>query len=106
MTGESLPVEKDASIVFSDKVPIGDTVNLAYMSTPIVYGRGEGIVVKTGEDTETGKIAGMLSENDDEQTPLQKKLAEPSKFLGILTIVIVLVLVTLAVIDKISFFIT
>lgn len=99
LTGESLPVEKDASIVFSDKVPIGDTVNLAYMSTPIVYGRGEGIVVKTGEDTETGKIAGMLSENDDEQTPLQKKLAELSKFLGILTIVIVLVIFGIQMID-------
>ena len=92
LTGESLPVEKDASVVFSDKVPIGDTVNIAYMSTPIVYGRGEGIVIKTGKDTETGKIADMLSNTDNEQTPLQKKLAELSKFLGILTIVIVLLI--------------
>ena len=92
LTGESLPVEKDADIVFSDKVGIGDTVNIAYMSTPIVYGRGEGIVIKTGKDTETGKIADMLSNSDNEQTPLQKKLAELSKFLGILTIAIVLLI--------------
>ena len=99
LTGESLPVEKDANIVFSDKVAIGDTVNLAYMSTPVVYGRGEGVVVKTGNDTETGKIANMLSENEDEQTPLQKKLAELSKFLGILTIVIVLVIFAIQLLD-------
>ena len=99
LTGESLPVEKDAEIVFTDKVAIGDTVNLAYMSTPIVYGRGEGVVIKTGKDTETGKIAGMLSENGDEQTPLQKKLAELSKFLGILTIVIVLVIFGIQMLD-------
>ena len=99
LTGESLPVEKDASIVFTDKVAIGDTVNLAYMSTPIVYGRGEGVVIKTGNDTETGKIASMLSENEEEQTPLQKKLAELSKFLGILTIIIVLVIFAIQMLD-------
>ena len=99
LTGESLPVEKDANVVFTDKVPIGDCVNLAYMSTPIVYGRGEGIVIKTGKDTETGKIADMLSGNDNEQTPLQKKLAELSKFLGILTIVIVLVIFGIQMLD-------
>ena len=99
LTGESLPVEKDANIVFTDKVAIGDTVNLAYMSTPIVYGRGEGVVIKTGNETETGKIASMLSENKEELTPLQKKLAELSKFLGILTIVIVLVIFAIQMLD-------
>ena len=99
LTGESLPVEKDASIVFTDKVAIGDTVNLAYMSTPIVYGRGEGVVIKTGNETETGKIANMLSENKEELTPLQKKLAELSKFLGILTIIIVLVIFAIQMLD-------
>ena len=99
LTGESLPVEKDASVVFTDKVAIGDTVNLAYMSTPVVYGRGEGVVIKTANETETGKIASMLSENIDEQTPLQKKLAELSKFLGILTIVIVLAIFAIQLLD-------
>ena len=75
LTGESLPVEKDASIVFSDEVGVGDRVNMAYMSTPVVYGRGEGVVVLTGGQTETGKIAKLLSEGEDDTTPLQKQLA-------------------------------
>ncbi|MFA7032105.1 MAG: cation-translocating P-type ATPase [Bacilli bacterium] len=90
LTGESLPVEKDAEIVFTQEVGVGDRLNSAYMSTPVVYGRGEGVVVSTGMNTETGKIAKMLSEDDKEVTPLQKKLAAISKFLGILTIVIVI----------------
>ena len=92
LTGESLPVEKDANIVFSDEVGVGDRVNMAYMSTPVVYGRGEGVVVLTGMQTETGKIAKLLSESEDDSTPLQKQLAKLSKFLGILTIAIVVIL--------------
>ena len=99
LTGESLPVEKDANIVFSDEVGIGDRVNMAYMSTPVVYGRGEGVVVMTGMKTETGKIATMLSETGDEETPLQKQLAKLSKFLGILTIVIVVIIFGIQLID-------
>ena len=92
LTGESLPVEKDASVVFSDEVGVGDRVNMAYMSTPVVYGRGEGVVVLTGMQTETGKIAKLLSEGEEDLTPLQKQLAKLSKFLGILTIAIVVIL--------------
>lgn len=92
LTGESLPVEKDANMVFSDEVGVGDRVNMAYMSTPVVYGRGEGVVVLTGMKTETGKIAKLLSEGEEDQTPLQKQLAKLSKFLGILTIAIVAIL--------------
>ena len=99
LTGESLPVEKDADIVFSDQVGVGDRVNMAYMSTPVVYGRGEGIVVLTGSDTQTGKIAKMLSEGDDDTTPLQKQLAKLSKFLGFLTIGIVVLLFGIQIID-------
>ncbi len=99
LTGESLPVEKDANIVFSDEVGVGDRVNMVYMSTPVVYGRGEGIVVRTGIDTETGKIAKLLSEGDDDTTPLQKQLAKLSKFLGILTIIIVLIIFGVQIID-------
>ena len=99
LTGESLPVEKDADIVFSDETPLGDRVNMAFMSTPVVYGRGEGVVVLTGEETQTGKIAQMLSEADEDATPLQKQLAKLSKFLGILTIAIVVVLFGIQLID-------
>ena len=102
LTGESLPVEKDANIVFTDEVGVGDRVNMAYMSTPVVYGRGEGVVVLTGMQTETGKIAKLLSESDDDSTPLQKQLAKLSKFLGILTIAIVVILFGIQMIDLVK----
>ena len=92
LTGESLPVEKDPEIVLTGEVGAGDRVNEAYMSTPIVYGRGEGVVIATGMNTEIGRIAKMLSNNEDEDTPLQKKLAQLSKFLGYLTVGIVVLM--------------
>lgn len=92
LTGESLPVEKNANFVLSEPVGVGDRINCAYMSTPVVYGRGEGVVILTGMNTETGKIATMLSTNEDQTTPLQKKLAQLSKFLGILTIALVAII--------------
>ena len=91
--------KKDENIVFSDEVGVGDRVNMVYMSTPVAYGRGEGIVVRTGIDTETGKIAKLLSEGDDDTTPLQKQLAKLSKFLGFLTIAIVVLLFGIQLID-------
>ncbi len=92
LTGESVPAEKDPEIVLSDESGVGDRINEVFMSTPIVYGRGEGVVVATGMNTEIGKIASMLSGEGEEQTPLQKKLAGLSKFLGILTVVIVVLM--------------
>ena len=100
LTGESLPVEKNADIVFSEEVGVGDRVNMAYSGTPVVYGRGEGVVVLTGMKTETGKIAKMLSSDEDSTTPLQKKLAQLSKFLGFLTIIIVIVILGVQMLDS------
>ena len=98
LTGESVPVEKDASVTFSDSVAIGDRVNMAYMSTPVSYGRGKGIVVGTGMKTEIGKIATALDEQEEEQTPLQKVLDKLSKFLGILTLAIVVAVLVVEII--------
>ncbi len=92
LTGESVPAEKDASIVLTEESGVGDRVNEVFMSTPVVYGHGEGVVIATGMKTEIGKIATMLSGEGEEMTPLQKKLAGLSKFLGILTIVIVVLM--------------
>lgn len=86
LTGESVPVEKDAQKVFDDFIDLGDRENLAYFSSIVTYGRGRGLVIATGHETELGKIATSISTLDREETPLQKKLATLSKFLGILVI--------------------
>ena len=90
LTGESVPVEKDSNIQFSSNVAIGDRVNLAYMSTPVTYGRGSGVVINTGMNTEIGKIATALDSEEDNETPLQKVLAKLSKTLGLLTLGVVI----------------
>jgi Ca2+-transporting ATPase len=83
LTGESVPVEKDASIVLAGETSLGDRVNQAYFGTVVTYGRGVGVVTSTGMTTEIGKIAEMVSAQIEEDTPLQKKLTEFSKLLGI-----------------------
>ncbi|MDE7095579.1 MAG: cation-translocating P-type ATPase, partial [Anaeroplasmataceae bacterium] len=90
LTGESVPIEKDAELIFDREIGIGDRLNCAFMSTTVSYGRGLGIVIKTGMQTEIGKIAGAISETKVEPTPLQKVLAKLSKSLGLLTLLIVL----------------
>ncbi|HRV33204.1 MAG TPA: HAD-IC family P-type ATPase, partial [Anaerovoracaceae bacterium] len=88
LTGESVPVEKDADFVAEGDLPLGDRINMAYLSTAVAYGRGEGVVSYTGMDTEIGKIARMISEAGTEMTPLQKRLADLGKVLGIVAVVL------------------
>jgi len=79
LTGESVPSEKNHEKIFDNKkIPVGDRVNMAFSSTVVSYGRGEGIVVSTGMDTEIGTIAKNLEE-DKELTPLQERLEELGK---------------------------
>lgn len=98
LTGESVPVEKEANITFSDDVAIGDRINMAYMSTPVAYGRGMGVVTSTGMNTEIGKIASALDEEEDSETPLQKALAKLGKFLGVLTLGVVILVLLVSII--------
>lgn len=86
LTGESVAVEKHAQDKLDGEVSLGDRTNMAYSSSIVTYGRGKGLVVATGEDTEIGKIATSLSQYQEEQTPLQRKLAGLSKTLGILVV--------------------
>ena len=83
LTGESVPVDKDAQSVFDTDIPIGDRKNMAYMSTITTYGRGKGLVVGTGINTQIGKIAEALQSYKDDSTPLQQKLNELGRWLGI-----------------------
>ncbi len=85
LTGESVPTEKFSHALEKTEkdVPLGDRHNMAYMGTNVVYGRGEGVIVETGMSTEMGKIAGILSNTNDDKTPLQKTLAGLSRILSI-----------------------
>ena len=83
LTGESVPVEKEAAVVLDKEIPLGDRRNSAFMSTLVTYGRGKGIVTGTGMHTQIGMIADMLQSYEEEQTPLQNKLDQLAKVLGI-----------------------
>ncbi|MFD1927743.1 cation-translocating P-type ATPase [Sporosarcina siberiensis] len=88
LTGESVPVDKDADFIGNDAMPIGDQKNMAFMSTLTTYGRATGIAVATGMTTEIGKVAAMLDKESDNETPLQKTLAKLGKQLGIAAMLI------------------
>ena len=99
LTGESVPVQKDASFLAEGEVTLGDRLNMAYLSTSVAYGRGEGVVVRTGMDTEIGKIAKMINDSVDEMTPLQKRLGDLGKVLGILAVLLCVALFGVALLQ-------
>lgn len=100
LTGESVAVEKDASFSSSKKVSIGDRLNQAYMSTNVAYGRGEGVVTQTGMNTEIGKIAKLISEGGESMTPLQKRLGDLGKLLGIVAVILCVALFGIAMLQS------
>ncbi len=100
LTGESVPTEKDASAVLDDNVPLGDKVNMAFMSTMVTYGRGIGVVVATGMNTEIGKIAQMISDEEDSETPLQKKLSKLGQMLGYLAMGVCALVMVIGIFQK------
>ena len=91
LTGESVPVEKDAKAKIAGPVGIGDRHNMVFFSTVVTYGRGTGVVVGTGHNTEIGNIATKIQSYDEEETPLQIKLNQLGKVLGTITILICIV---------------
>ena len=92
LTGESVPVEKEAATIENEEVSLGDRTNMLFSSSLVTYGRGKGIVVETGMHTEVGNIAGMLNSVEETATPLQQKLNKLGKSLGIMAIVICIVI--------------
>ena len=109
LTGESVPVEKQAAVIEQEELPIGDRSNMLFSSSLITYGRGRGIVVSTGINTEVGKIAEMISETEKQETPLQKKLNSLGKTLGIVALIICVIIFVIGIIqgrEVISMFMT
>jgi len=88
LTGESVPVEKNTLPLTGDEIALGDRINMAFSSGMVTYGRGRGIVVRTGMLTEVGKIANMLQQTSDTETPMSRRLEQLGKILGIAALVI------------------
>lgn len=86
LTGESVPIEKDANVVLEETSALGDRINMAHMGSVVTYGRGMGVVVACGMDTEMGKIASVLNEIKEEKTPLTKRIHKT----GVLITIVVL----------------
>ena len=76
LTGESVPAAKAAELLTGQDVPLGDRKNMCYMGSIVVYGRGRAVITATGMDTEMGKIAGVLAQTEQDETPLQRKLTQ------------------------------
>src|ERR1700690_1444134 len=100
LTGESLPVQKNAASVLDKNVPLGDRRNTAFMGTLVAYGRGRGVVTSTGMHTQLGLIATMLQSVDAEVTPLQRRLDQLGRTLSIGTLILVAVVFLAALINN------
>ncbi|MBQ3409225.1 MAG: calcium-translocating P-type ATPase, PMCA-type [Clostridia bacterium] len=109
LTGESVPVEKMSNKIDHEKIGIGDRSNMLFSSSLITYGRGKGIVVETGMNTEVGKIAGIISNTQDNETPLQTKLNKLGKTLGLAALLICAVIFVIGLLyhkDPLEMFMT
>ena len=91
LTGESNAVEKDSRVVCNDDAPLGERKNMAYKGTVVSFGRGRGLVVALGDETELGKIAKVIKENEKQLTPLQKSIKDVGKMLTYLVLGIAVV---------------
>lgn len=102
LTGEAVPVWKDAGWIAPDNAHtvLGDRRNMAFMSTVVTGGRGQGLVTATGMGTEIGKIARMMGEGREEPTPLQRRLGELGKMLSLLSLGICVALFLIAIVQK------
>ena len=99
LTGESVPVEKELTVLTDQETGIGDRLNMAFMTSNVTYGRGTGIVIGTGMNTEVGKIAGMLAQADETKTPLKENLNQLGKFLTTAILIIAAVMFVVGILQ-------
>ncbi len=102
LTGETVPVLKDAGKICKEKVALGDMVNMVFMTSIVVNGHAKAIVTETGMDTKVGKIANMIIENEAPETPIQKKLNQVGKILGVVCLIICLIIFVIGLIKNID----
>lgn len=102
LTGETEPVLKDADKICKRDIPLGDMNNMAFMTSIIVNGHGKAVVTEIGMDTRVGKIANMMIENEAPETPIQKKLSQVGKVLGIVCLAICLIIFMIGLIKNIE----
>ena len=102
LTGESLPEEKNADDIVDENTPLGDRTNMVYSGCSVTYGTATAVVTATGMKTEMGKIADLLEKGQDTQTPLQKKLGQLGKYLGIMAIIVCAVIFAIGFFNGIS----
>ncbi len=100
LTGESVAVEKNSEILCKETTALAERQNMAYRGSVVTFGRGEGVVVKTGKDTEIGKIATMLNTTEKSETPLQKNIKQVGKIITIIVLIIASITFCLEVLFK------
>jgi len=100
LTGESLAVQKNAALQLEENIPLGDRKNTSFMGTVVSYGRGRGVVTSTGMHTQLGLIAEMLQQVEDEETPLQRRLEQLGKTLGIGALLVCAMVFALSVFEN------
>lgn len=101
LTGESVPVEKSAEKELEEGAALGDRINMLFSGTSITYGTAKAIVTATGMSTEMGKIAGLLSGEEETQTPLQQKLSKLGKYLGFAALFACVIIFIIGILNKI-----
>ena len=101
LTGETEGVEKNGDTVCKKGIPLGDIVNMVFMGSTVVNGHARVVVTEVGMDTKVGKIANMIIENESPETPIQKKLNQVGKILGVICLIICLVIFVIGIIKKI-----
>ena len=102
LTGENIPAEKDASIICKKDIPLGDMKNMAFMASTVVNGHAKAVVTETGMRTTVGKIANMMIQDEAPETPIQKKLGQVGKVLGMACLAICILIFLIGLIKKIE----